>query len=163
MQRIGLRAQVVSFLIEHGINEGNALNDQTNRRKVLVAVKYEAKPPDSRVEVAEINRLKAELVAHLNGLSELDKECYGQMPRDISATELLDLSNPQIVATVDLQKLSASLMLEQTSKGVEAMLSLSHTLKEELSPLKTLPIILEKLMLCCIISDSGCRTPRFAI
>ncbi|MFH1199771.1 MAG: hypothetical protein V1708_01760 [Candidatus Micrarchaeota archaeon] len=148
LQRIGVRAQIVSFLIEHGILEGNALNDESSSKKVVVAIKYESKPPAAKTELDEINRLKHELAAHLNALSSHDAECYGQFPTDITASELYDLSNPHAVPLLDLQRLSSSLMLEQTSKGVGAMLSLSNSLRQfamDLTPLKELPAILKKL------------------
>ncbi|OIO26908.1 hypothetical protein AUJ15_00425 [Candidatus Micrarchaeota archaeon CG1_02_55_41] len=136
LQRIGLRAQIVSFLIANSIDKGNALNDLTNKQKVIVAINFESKPPNSEIDIATIAGLKTELLEYLNGLSQADSECYASIPNDITAGELVDLNNPHPVAVLDLQKLSASLMLEQTSKGVGAMLNLSKTIKplHELAP-----------------------------
>ncbi len=128
IQRIGFRAQIVSFLMQEGIKSGNVFNEG-NKRRVLVAIRYDANPSNADIEVKEINRIKNELVGYLNSLSETDNECYGQFPKDINATDLFDLSNPHVVNIVDLQTLSSALMLEQTSKGVGAMLSLKAALK----------------------------------
>ncbi|GEM_PF-2407993 len=165
-QRIGLRAQIVSFLIQQDLKRGNVLNDLSNKKNVIVAVSFESKPPgNAEVETSEIEKIKEELVKYLNSLASSDPECYGQIPQDIVATELKDLSNPHAVGLLDLQTLSSALMLEQTSKGVGAMLSLKielkpladlkqvlaielkplADLKQVLAPLQTLPEILERL------------------
>ncbi|MFH0835625.1 MAG: hypothetical protein V1834_00495 [Candidatus Micrarchaeota archaeon] len=141
LQRIGLRAQIVSFLIENGIEKGNALNDPSDRNKVIVAVSFTSNPPKAETEIKEIERIEKALVDHLNSLSALDEQCYHQMPSDITGSELHNLSNPRSITVMDLQKLSASLMLEQTSKGVGAMLFLTETLK----PLTRLPESIDKL------------------
>lgn len=141
LQRIGLRAQVVSFLIENGIERGNVVNDQTNKKKVVVAIRFDSNPADNETEIREIEKLKEELLLHLNNLSKSDPGCYGQIPSDIRASRLYDMSNPHIVTTVDLQKLSSSLMLEQTSKGVGAIYSLTEAIK----PLSKLPGSIDNL------------------
>jgi len=127
LQRIGLRAQIVSFLIAHGIREGNALNDLENKKKVIIAIRAE--------EEKAIEQVKTELVRYLNKLKYEDEECYGQFPTDITASELTDLNNPHSIKILSLTDLANSLMLEQTSKGVGAMLSLTNVLK----PLASLP------------------------
>lgn len=133
LQEIGLRPQIISFLISNGIGEGNAINDMDNQKKVIVAVRL----ADER----KIKEVKEQLVKHLNNLHKNDF-CYSNFPQDIQATELMELSNPHTVMILPLNDLANSLMLEQTSKGVGAMLHLSNTLK----PLHDLPKILQKLM-----------------
>ncbi len=163
LQRIGLRAQIVSFLIQEGIGKGNVLNDPENKNKVVVALSISFIPEDPVAEENKIKKIKTELVEYLNGLSSADNVCYNQFPSDISATNLFDLNNPRQISIVDLSALSSALMLEQTSKGVGAMISskneltavgkslkneftaVGESLKNELQPLKTLPEILEKL------------------
>lgn len=155
IQKIGLRAQVVSFLIQEGIKQGNVLNDTEDKKRVIVAISISNQPTNQEVEIDEIEKIKSGLVKHLNHLPQSDSECYGQMPSDISATGLMDLNNPYIVSIVDLQSLSSALMLEQTSKGVGVMLGLKtemlglktefNSLATKLEPLGLLPEILEKL------------------
>lgn len=163
LQRIGFRAQIVSFLIENGIERGNCSNDISNKNKVIVAIRFDSTPANSEIEIKEIDRIKEKLIIYLNGLSKSDPECYSRIPDNITASKLMDLSNPQPIAIMDLQKLSASLMLEQTSKGVGAMLNLSERIENAMlkldkrmenltdkiekafEPLSALPAILEKL------------------
>lgn len=130
LQRVGLRAQIVSHLIEQGVEKGNAVNDASDRKRVIVVVCAESEKA--------IEDIKNELVRHLNSLSDIDPDCYGQIPDDITASELRDLNNPNAIAAVDLQKMSASLMLEQTSKGVGAMLSLGHATASLAKSVKTM-------------------------
>ncbi|MBI5046709.1 hypothetical protein HZC07_03175 [Candidatus Micrarchaeota archaeon] len=130
LQEIGMRAHVISFLMAHGIKEGNAINDPENQKKVIVALRAE---DDKR-----INEIKEGLVQHLNKLHKNDF-CYSTFPQDIKAGELKELNNPHIVVLLPLNDLASSLMLEQTSKGVGAMRYLADTLK----PLRTLPEVLD--------------------
>ena len=152
LQRIGLRAQIVSFLIQEGIAKGNVLNDPENKKRVIVAISISFNPPNEVTESNEIEKIKTDLVGYLNNLPSVDNESYNQFPSDIIATNLSNLNNPHVINLVDLPTLSSALMLEQTSKGVGAMLSLKkeltvvgEILKNELQPLKALPEILEKL------------------
>ncbi len=127
------RAQAVSFLISQGVERGNVLNDPEDKKKVIVAINAES---DGRID-----EIKVELVKFLNKLNEEDPECYSHFPRDISASKLYELANPHAVRILSLSQLSSSLMLEQTSKGVGAMLSLSAVLK----PLTSLPAAINAL------------------
>ena len=120
IQEIGMRAQIVSFLISHGITAGNAINDPDNNKQVIVAVRAEN---DNK-----INEIRDELVAHLNKLSQNDL-CYSEFPKDITATKIMDLSNPHPVVVLELGGLSDGLMLEQTSKGAGAMKQLVKVLE----------------------------------
>jgi len=129
LQEIGMRAQVISFLIANGIKDGNALNDPTNSRKVIVAVRAD--------DEKKIKDIREDLVRHLNKLHDNDF-CYSEFPSDIRASDLMELDNPHSVAIISLNELANSLMLEQTSKGVGAMRYLANTLKP-------LPQILERL------------------
>ncbi|MBI3587864.1 hypothetical protein HY995_01550 [Candidatus Micrarchaeota archaeon] len=141
LQRIGLRAQVVSFLIAQGIERGNALNDPENKKRVVVAIGADA---DSRIE-----EVRDELVKFLNKLHDDDPACYGQFPADIRASQLHELSNPHSIRLLDLNHLANSLMLEQTSKGVGAMLSIPASMEKamvrSLEPLHGLPQAIEAL------------------
>ncbi len=132
LQEIGMRPQVISFLIANGIKDGNAVNDSSDRNKVIVAIRAENE--------VKINEVKNELVKHLNSLHNNDF-CYGNFPHDIAASDLMELSNPHYVMILPLNELANSLMLEQTSKGVGAMKYLADTLK----PLRSLPEIMKKL------------------
>jgi len=132
LQEIGMRAQVISFLIAQGIKEGNAINDSGDIKKVIVAIRAENE--------AKINEVKNELVRHLNSLHNNDF-CYSNFPFDISASNLTGLNNPHAVIVLPLNELANSLMLEQTSKGVGAMKYLADTLK----PLQSLPDVMRKL------------------
>lgn len=132
LQEIGLRAQVISFLIARGIKEGNAINDDTNQKRVIVAIRADSE--------ARIQEIKEELVNYLNKLNKNDF-CYSHFPSDIRAGDLADLNNPHSVSVLPLNDLANSLMLEQTSKGVGAMKYLADTLK----PLRELPGILKDL------------------
>lgn len=153
LQQIGLRAQVVSFIMEHGINSGNVINDSGNKQKVIVAIEYKSEPIDETKEIEVINSVRNELVTYLNHLKDSDPECYNHFPTDIKATELTALNNPTPISISDLNRLSSILMLEQTSKGVGAMISLpdklaaaiSKTLKEEFKELKEIPSALRDL------------------
>lgn len=142
LQEIGMRAQIVSFLIGHGVKEGNAMNDPENEKRVIVAVRE-----DTEQKIEEIRK---ELVGHLNKLNKNDL-CYGKFPGDITASGLMDLNNPHQVVLLRLSELSDSIMLEQTSKGVGAMRLLAETLKpleERLKPLeglKDLPNAIKEL------------------
>src|SRR3989338_4042352 len=109
LQRISLRVQIVSFLMQNGVEEGNAVNDLENRHKVHVAIRLD--------ETAKIEKIKNELVKYLNKLHDSDPISYGQFPKDITASELKPLNNPQPMVVIPLQKFAPSLMLEQTSKG----------------------------------------------
>jgi hypothetical protein len=129
LQEIGMRAQVISFLIANGIKDGNALNDSANSKRVIVAVRAD--------DEKKIKEIKDELVRHLNKLHANDF-CYSEFPHDIQAGELMELTNPQPVVILSLNELANSLMLEQTSKGVGAMRYLANALRP-------LPGILEKL------------------
>ncbi len=136
LQEIGMRAQIVSFLIAHGIKKGNAINDPKDTHKVIVAVS------DEKEE--KIEDIRKELARYLKGLSKND--CYKEFPRDISASRLMELNNPHPISVVGLSELSHSLMLEQTSKGVGAMRSIVDAIHEnstmmlkELRPLRALP------------------------
>lgn len=144
LQRIGLRAQVVSYLIAQGIERGNVQNDLQNKKKVIVAI--------SAKEEREIEETRDGLVAYLNKLHDEDFQCYGQFPTDVRATALFALDNPHPIVVLDLNKLANSLMLEQTSKGVGAMLSLPEALKaafsevvKPLAPLTAIPGAIQKL------------------
>lgn len=152
LQRIGLRVHAVSFLIENGIEKGNVLNDSTNNKRVIVAVRFDANPANAATETKEIEKIKEEMVKHLNNLASTDPECYGHIPNNIHASELHDLNNPHAVTTVDLQRLSSALMLEQTGKGVGAMLhlarmniKLAETIQTTFKPLNALPQILDEM------------------
>jgi len=139
LQEIGMRAQVISFLIAEGIKEGNALNDPEDKKKVIVAV-----PADNE---ERINQVRSDLISHLNQLYKNDF-CYQNFPRDITASELHELTNPHPVMVLPLNDLANSLMLEQTGKGVGAMkypAGAITELKFTLEPLKELPEILKKL------------------
>jgi len=145
LQEIGMRAQVISFLMAQGVKEGNAIND-TDKKKVIVAIRAE--------DENKIKEIKNHLVQHLNKLYE-NNFCYQEFPSDIKASELMDLNNPHPVTTMPLTELSNSLMLEQTSKGVGAMKYLAKNmgamatntkeLSESIKPLHALPEILRKL------------------
>jgi len=140
MQEIGLRAQVISFLIAYGITDGNAINDTTNRKKVIVAVRA--------ADEKQIKEVKENLVQHLNNLYKSSEFCYKGFPHDIRASDLLELNNPHTVNIIPLNNLANSLMLEQTSKGVGAMKLMSESLNHmanNLQPLHSLPEILEKI------------------
>lgn len=115
LQEIGMRVQIVSFLISQGIDRGNVLNDKENANKVIVAI--------STDEEKEIIETRDSLVEHLNNLHK-NKLCYPDFPKDIHASELKELNNPTHVTILNFDKLSNSLMLEQTGKGVGAMKSL---------------------------------------
>ena len=132
LQEIGMRSQVISFLIAQGIKEGNAVNDSTNQKIVIVAVRAESE--------GKIKEIRDDMVKHLNGLHNNDF-CYKDFPHDITASELHELNNPHALMVIPLTDLASSLMLEQTSKGVGAMRYLAETLK----PLEGLPAILQKL------------------
>lgn len=132
LQRIGLRAQVAAFLIAEGVEAANVVNDVRDICKVIVAL---------RAEDPRINEIRAQLVMHLNRLKETDAECYSRFPSDISAGEPESLDNPHPILLLSPTGLSSSLMLEQTSKGVGAMLSLTDVLK----PLARLPTAIEAL------------------
>lgn len=139
LQEIGMRAQVISFLMANGIKDGNALNDSTNPKRVIVAVRAD--------DEKKIKEVKDELVRHLNKLHANDF-CYSEFPRDIQAGELMELNNPQPVVILSLNELANSLMLEQTSKGVGAMKYLGSSVKnlaDTLKPLQGLPGILERI------------------
>ncbi len=131
LQEIGMRAQVVSFLMAHAIKDGNVVND-ADPHKVIIAIRT-----DTEQRIIEI---KAELVDYLNRLNKNDF-CYRHFPSDIWASELMELNNPGYMAILPLNELSSSLMLEQTSKGVGAMRYIAETLK----PLEELPSILKEL------------------
>ncbi len=133
LQEIGMRAQVISFLIAQGIENGNAINDSENQKRVIVAVRAD--------EETQIRDVKDRLVQYLNNLHTNDF-CYKNFPKDIRATELFDLDNPHLVRIISLNTLANCLMLEQTSKGVGAMRYLAKTLE----PLQALPEILGKLL-----------------
>ncbi|OIO21690.1 hypothetical protein AUJ17_01955 [Candidatus Micrarchaeota archaeon CG1_02_47_40] len=120
LQEVGMRAQVVSFLIGRGIKEGNALNDSDNINRVIVAI--------SANNEQKIKEIRDELVKHLNKLHK-NKFCYSDFPKDIIASDLLGLDNPHPVLVLPLTELSSSLMLEQTSKGVGAMRYLADSIK----------------------------------
>ena len=141
LQRIGLRAQIISFLMQNAVKEGNAVNDLTDRKKVIVAIKFDLNPPDQAREIARINEICGELVSNLNSLHPSDEVCYHSFPTDIQASELHNLDNPHSIAILSMQELSASLMLEQTSKGVGAMLSLGTAI----SPLAKLSSSIDSL------------------
>lgn len=148
LQKIGLRAQIVSFLIQEGIKRGNVVNDLEDKKKVIVAINVSYEPPNQESEINEIERIKIGLAEYLNNLSRSDYECYSQMPTDISASDLMELNNPCNINLINLQTLSSSLMLEQTSKGVGVMLGLKTEFKSlatKLEPLGLLPQILEEL------------------
>ncbi len=113
LQEIGMRAQVVSFLMGVGVKRGNALNDSENKNRVIVAIQLENE--------SDIQVVRDELVRHLNKLHE-DKLCFGSFPSDIAASELVDLNNPHAVSVMDFNFVANSLMLEQTSKGAGAMI-----------------------------------------
>ena len=132
LQEVGMRAQVISYLIAQGVKEGNAINDSDNKKKVIVAVQADTE--------GRIKDIRDELVRYLNKLHENDF-CYSKFPNDIQASELMELSNPHYVTILPLNELANSLMLEQTSKGVGAMLYLADNLK----PLKDLPSAIKKL------------------
>ncbi len=127
-----MRAQVVSFLMAQGITEGNAMNNPTNSKKVIIVIKVDHEN--------RIKEIKEELVKHLNKLHKNDF-CYKNFPSDITASELFELDNPPSVSIIKLNILANSLMLEQTSKGVGAMKYLADTLKS----LEELPNILKAL------------------
>jgi hypothetical protein len=132
LQEIGMRAQVISFLIAQGIKKGNAINDSANKNRVIVAIEAE--------DENRIREIKEALVNHLNPLHTNDF-CYPDFPSDISASELYELNNPRNVIILPLSDLANSLMLEQTGKGVGAIKYLASTLES----LKNLPAILENL------------------
>jgi hypothetical protein len=132
LQEIGLRTQVVSFLIAQGIKEGNAVNDPGNTKKVIIAIRDDNEN--------KIRQVRDDLVKHLNKLSKNDF-CYGNFPNDLRASELMDLNNPHPVAILRLSDLASSLMLEQTSKGVGAMLFLADSIR----PLHELPAVIRQL------------------
>jgi hypothetical protein len=133
LQEIGLRAQIISFLMANGITDGNAINDATNQKKVIVAIRAS--------DEAQIKEIKKNLVKHLNNLHTSSEFCYKNFPNDISASDLLELNNPHSVIILPLNTLANSLMLEQTSKGVGAM----KLLAERLEPLSDLPAKLKPL------------------
>ncbi len=155
LHRIGLRAQIVSHLILEGVKKGNVLNDLENKKRVIVAIQITHEPQNPETEVEKIESIKISLVNYLNSLKATDDECYNQYPADISATDLTELNNPYPVDILNLTDISAALMLEQTSKGVGAMLSMKtgftilatefRNLAAKLEPLAKLPQILEKL------------------
>ena len=153
LQEIGMRAQVISFLISRGVIEGNAINDPKSSKKVIVVIRAE--------DENKIKEIKSELVKYLNKLRKNDF-CYSKFPQDIKASDLLELNNPRHISLINLNILANSLMLEQTSKGVGAMkylaeanlLMLEQTSKgfgamkdlaETLKPLEKLPEILKEL------------------
>lgn len=143
LQRIGLRAQIISFLVANGVREGNALNDPENKRAVIVALRAE--------DTGIIEQIRIGLVKHLNSLHESDSVCYEKFPTDITASELMGLDNPHIIRLLPLSNVSDSLMLEQTSKGVGALLALSSSiigLNKAIMPLaalQSLPAAIERL------------------
>lgn len=147
LQRIGLRAQIVSFLISEGVKEGNALNDLQDKNKVIVAVRQDYEK--------QIEQVKKDLVAYLNRLNESDPVSYGHFPKDIQASGLMELNNPHPIKVLTLTDLADSLMLEQTSKGVGAMLSVGtaitgigvaiNSLTSAIAPLKALPAAIDRL------------------
>ncbi len=148
LQRIGLRAQIVSYLILEGVKKGNVLNDSENKKKVIVAINITYDPQNQKTELEKIESIRTNLVSYLNGLSTADEECYTHFPSDISATDLADLNNPHTVDIINLSDISSAFMLEQTSKGVGAMLGLKKVLVNlvtKLEPLAELPEILKKL------------------
>ncbi|MFH1094891.1 MAG: hypothetical protein V1728_01620 [Candidatus Micrarchaeota archaeon] len=116
LQEIGLRAQVVSFLMAQGVKEGNVLNDEEDEKKVIVAIRTDDK------DDTKINDLRDMLVKHLNGLNKNDL-CYSNFPNNLIASELHDLNNPHVVGVLNMSDLATSLMLEQTSKGAGAMIN----------------------------------------
>ena len=121
LQRISLRVQIVSFLMQQGVEEGNAVNDE-NTHKVHVAIRLDDK--------GKIEKIKNELVKYLNKLHDSDPISYGQFPTDITASELKPLNNPTPMTVIQLQKFAPSLMLEQTSKGTGAMLYMAEGKKD---------------------------------
>jgi len=140
LQNIGLRAQIVSFLVANGVKEGNALNDPEDKRQVIVPVRAD--------DVKFIAELKEVLVKHINSLQEGDPVCYNHSPNDITASELMELDNPHAVRMMPLSNVSDSLMLEQTSKGVGALFFLGDAITElskAILPLKSLPAAIERL------------------
>ena len=152
LQRIGLRAQIVSFLMQNGLKNGNVVNDPADLKKVIVAMRYESEPSDAEIEIKVITEIRDQLVNYLNKLQTIDNECYRHFPDDIRASELHELNNPHTVAIMDFNTLSSALMLEQTSKGVGAMLGTKTAIEKvanSISPLgslKELPDILKKML-----------------
>ncbi len=118
LQDIGMRAQIVSFLMARGVERGNALNDSDDRNKVIVAIRFENE--------SAIREMRDELVKHLNML-HMDKLCFGSFPSDIAASELFELNNPHPVSVMDFNVVANSLMLGQTSKGAGAMIYMAKT------------------------------------
>ena len=125
LQRIGMRAQVVSFLISQGIKRGNVVNDLEHKNRVIVALATE--------KDGQIEEIREQLVKYLNGLKGADEDCYRHFPADVRASELTGLDNPHAVILLELNDLASSLMLEQTSKGVGAMLGLPEKLEKAFS------------------------------
>jgi hypothetical protein len=132
IQEIGMRAQIVSFLIANGVKEGNVVNDPDDKRKVIVAVRAD--------DEKKIEQVKNDLVSHLRKLNKNDL-CYSEFPSELTASELQELNNPHSLPVISLGDLASSLMLEQTSKGVGAMKFLAKTLE----PLKELPSAIKEL------------------
>ena len=127
IQDIGLRAQIVSFLIASGISRGNAVNDNENQHKVIVVI---ATNETKDNEIKNIENIRDALVMHLNSLNKKGATdfCYSKFPTDITASSLMELTNPHPVVVLDLTTLSNSLMLEQTSKGAGAMIRLAESM-----------------------------------
>ena len=118
LQDIGMRAQIVSFLMARGVERGNALNDSDDKNKVTVAIQFENE--------SSIREMRDELVKHLNML-HMDKLCFGSFPSDITASELFELDNPHPVSIMDFNVVANSLMLGQTSKGAGAMIYMAKS------------------------------------
>ncbi len=133
LQGIGMRVQVVSFLISKNVMYGNVINDAENTAKVIVAVRDN--------DENKIRQVKEELVKYLNNLHK-DDFCYEHFPQDITASELMELNNPHSIEILPLgSNLADSLMLEQTSKGVGAMIFLAKSIR----PLHELPDAIKQL------------------
>ena len=127
MQDIGMRAQIVSFLIASGISRGNAVNDNEDTHKVIVVI---ATNETKDTEIKNIENIRDTLVKHLNSLNKKGDTdfCYSKFPTDITASNLMELNNPHPAVVLDLTILSNSLMLEQTSKGAGAMIRLAESM-----------------------------------
>ena len=131
LQNIGMRAQIVSFLMSENVEKGNAINHPSDEHIVIVAIRLDSEE--------KIENIKNELVKHLNKLNASNKMCFPKFPSDIVAGELKNLDNPSPIVVMDFTFYAHSLMLGQTSKGAGAMLTLAGEMGKMAVAMNNLP------------------------
>ncbi len=119
VQEVGLRAFIISRLIDYGLEKGDAINDISSES---VEVRFEAQD----------EKIADEIRLHLE--ADIKKEAigkYSQLPKKFKISHLEKIPNPPVFELPLLQNRANSLMLHQTTKGVGVMTSIAESLQKQ--------------------------------